>query len=50
MMKDARYLYNMWELAPLNLTDVAYIEGWIGACPCSALGPRRRGYTAVLLH
>ena len=22
--------YNMWELAPLNLTDVRYIEGWIG--------------------
>jgi hypothetical protein len=30
MLKNASYLYNMWELAPLNLTDVSYIEGWIG--------------------
>ena len=30
MLENSTYLYNMWELAPLNLTDVSYIEGWIG--------------------
>lgn len=30
MLLDARYLYNMWELGPLNLTNPIYMEGWIG--------------------
>ena len=29
-LRQANYLYNMWELAPLHLTNVTYIEGWIG--------------------
>eukprot|EP01050_Picozoa_sp_SAG11_P007902 SAG11_NODE_674_length_7801_cov_3.578032_1_plen_619_part_00 len=30
MLLNASFLYNMWELAPLNLTNDKYIEGWIG--------------------